>query len=158
MYDIWSPYDPSPEDTPKEQVHSDQRLIAAQQSFHVALFDLRPVIDNPQRDAEQVDEALRPFHGYIDSTPPLPDDIPKIERLCRLAAKKGGAGQERLQEVLLRLVGNAAEPLSLPFLLDMLRFTKRGDGFGPERRHNWLCGRWRVWRDGITSLKPTLLC
>jgi hypothetical protein len=78
--------------------------------------------------------VLRPFHEYIDSTPPSPEDIPEIERLSRLAAEKGGAGQGRLQEALLRLVGNAAEPRSLPFLLDMLRYSKRGDSFGPERR------------------------
>ena len=149
MYDLWSPYDPLPEDRLEEQVHSDQRLIAAQQTFHVALLDLRPLIDDPQRDAEQVDAALRPFHEYLDSTPPLPDDIPEIERLCRLAAEKGGAGQGRLQEALLRLVGNAAEPRSLPFLLDMLRFTKRGDSFGPERRQLalWALARLARWHN-----------
>ena len=104
MYDIWSPYDPSPMDTPEEQERANRRLIDIQQSFHVALLDLCPMLDDSQRDIEQVHAVLRPFHEYIDSTPPSPGDIPEIERLCRLAAEKGGAGQGRLQEVMLRLV------------------------------------------------------
>ncbi len=133
-YDIWNLYDPSPEQIPAERARLGQRLVQIQQDFHVALLDVRPVIENPRRDIEQVYAVLRPFHEYSHDIPAHPGDLPEIEALCRLVLEKGGPGQSHLQEVLLRLVGNSASPKSLPFLLEMLCFSRRGDSFGPQRR------------------------
>jgi len=143
MYDIWSPYDTRFTDQPQ----TPPRLIAIQQAWHVALLDLRPLIDDAHRDIDQVYARVQPFQDYTQGTPPSPQDVPEIESLCRLALERGGAGQSVLQEVFLRLAGNAAEPRSLPFLLDMLRFTRRGDSFGPSRRQLalWALARLARW-------------
>lgn len=42
------------------------------------------------------------------------------------------------------MVGATALPESVPFLLEMLRYTRRGDHFGPERRQLALWGLARV--------------
>jgi hypothetical protein len=73
-----------------------------------------------------------------------PSDMPEIEALCRLVLERGGLRQNEIQEVLLQLVGATAAPESLPFLLDMWRYTRRGDHFGPDRRRLALWGLARV--------------
>jgi len=73
-----------------------------------------------------------------------PADLPELERLCRLILERGGARQSEIQEVLLRLIGATAAVESVPFLLEMLRYTRRGDRFGPQRRQLALWGLARV--------------
>jgi hypothetical protein len=71
-------------------------------------------------------------------------DLPEIEALCLLVLERGGLRQNEIQKVLLQLVGATAAPESLPFLLDMWRYTRRGDHFGPDRRQLALWGLARV--------------
>ena len=149
MYDIWNPFDPGPDDTSRERARLTKRLVELQQALHVALLDLRPVVENVRRTEDQVDTALRPFHTEFDDVPVHHDDLPEIERLCRLVWEKGGTDQAVLQRILIGLVGNTASPSSLPFFLDALCFTKRGDSFGPERRQLaiWGLARLARWHD-----------
>ena len=146
MYDIWNPFDPNPDDTSRERARLSKRLVELQQALHVALIDLRLVVENVRRSEDQVDAALRPFHTEFDDVPAHPDDLPEIERLCRLVWEKGGTDQAALQRILIGLVGNTASPSCLPFFLDALRFTKRGDSFGPERRQLAIWGLARLAR------------
>ena len=46
--------------------------------------------------------------------------------------------------MLLRLVGATTAPRSVPFLLEMLHYSRRGDQFGPERRQLALWGLARI--------------
>lgn len=73
-----------------------------------------------------------------------PADLPEIEAQCRLVLELGGLDQNNIQQVLLRLVGATAAPESVSFLIEMLRYTRRGDHFGPERRQLSLWGLARV--------------
>ena len=146
MYDIWSPFDPNPYDEPDQRARLEKRLVELQQTIHVVLLDLRPVVENVRRDENQVGSAFRLLAGYTNDIPPHPNDLPEIERLCRLTREIGGTCQGMIQEKLMRLDGNAAHPSSLPFFLDALHFTKRGDSFGPERRQLALWGLARLAR------------
>ena len=71
-------------------------------------------------------------------------DLPELEWLCRLILERGGPRQNDIQEVLLRLIGATAAAESMPFLLEMLHYTRRGDRFGPQRRQLALWGLARV--------------
>jgi hypothetical protein len=73
-----------------------------------------------------------------------PGDLPQLERLCRLILARGGARQGDIQEALLRLIGATAAAQSTPFLIEMLRYSHRGDRFGPERRQLALWGMARI--------------
>ena len=46
----------------------------------------------------------------------------------------------KIQEVLLRLIGATAAAASVPFLREMLRYTRRGDHLCPQRylREPWV--------------------
>jgi hypothetical protein len=105
---------------------------------------LRQVIQDPQRDPEDVYQTMRPYHEYMREMPMIPADLPELEALGRLILEQGGRGQKEVQEVLLRLVGATAEPESVPFLLEMWRYTRRGDMLGPFRRQLALWGLARV--------------
>jgi hypothetical protein len=105
---------------------------------------LRQEIENSRRDEESVFQALRPYYLQAREVPMTPADLPEIEALCRLVLERGGLRQNEIQTVLLQLVGATAAPESLPFLLDMWRYTRRGDHFGPERRQLALWGLARV--------------
>jgi hypothetical protein len=87
---------------------------------------------------------LRPYYESGRDLPMTPADLPEIEALCRLVLDRGGLRQNEIQEVLLRLVGATAAPESVPFLLEMWRYTRRGDHFGPERRQLALWGLARI--------------
>jgi hypothetical protein len=108
------------------------------------LPQLRELIEDPDRDANDVFQVLRPYHQQAREVPMTPDDLPELEALCRLILERGGSRQSEIQRVLLRLVGATAEPTSVPFLLEMLHYSKRGDQFGPERRQLALWGLARV--------------
>jgi hypothetical protein len=101
-------------------------------------------IENPRRDMGSVGEALRSYYLSTRGPPMTPADLPELERLCRLILERGGARQSEIQEVLLRLIGATAAVESVPFLLEMLRYTRRGDRFGPQRRQLALWGLARV--------------
>jgi hypothetical protein len=143
MYDTWSPYDRSEYDAP--EAHLCQRLQRDQEIVRAVLARLRREIENPDRDEESVFQVLRPYHLETGRDLPMtPDDLPDIEAQCRLVLERGGLRQSEIQRVLLRLVGSTAAPQSVPFLLDMLHYTKRGDQFGPERRQLTLWGLARI--------------
>ena len=145
MYlDIQSPWDLSPGDSPKDRARIQERLQQARQTIRAMLPRLRQVIENAQRDTEDVYQTLRPYHQHMREIPMTLADLPELEALCRLILKRGGTGQNAVQEALLRLVGATAAPESVPFLLEMWRYTKRGDQFGPDRRQLALWGLARV--------------
>jgi len=73
-----------------------------------------------------------------------PADLLELERLCRLILERGGSCQNEIQRVLLRWIGVTAAAESVPFLLKMLHYTRRGDRFGPQRRQLALWGLARV--------------
>ena len=146
MYDIWSASDPYPEETPEERWQMEKHLAETREMVHFALLDLRQVLNDPNRDKEQVSRALQPFYDSMHSAPADVDDLPLIEAFCRRVLEIGGRGQSNLQTELLRLVGNTTHLSSLPFLLEMLRYSKRGDSFGPERRLLALWGLARIAR------------
>jgi hypothetical protein len=144
VYDTWSPYDPSEADTPEDAARLRQRLQHSQQAVRAMLPLLRQEIENPDRDGNSVHKVLRPYYDTGRDMPMTPADVPEIESLCRLVLERGGLRQNEIQEVLLRLVGATALPESVPFLLEMLHYTRRGDHFGPERRQLALWGLARV--------------
>ena len=144
VYDTWSPYDPSEADTPEDAGRPRQRLHHSQQAVRAMLPLLRQEIENPDRDSDSVSKVLRPYYETGRDMPMIPADLPQIELLCRLVLERGGLRQNEIQEVLIRLVGATALPESVPFLLEMLHYTRRGDHFGPERRQLALWGLARV--------------
>lgn len=161
MYDIWIASDPYPEEPPEKRRRREKRLAETQEMVHFALLDLRLVLSDPNRDEEQVYRALQPFYDLGHTAPADVNDLPLIEAFCRRVLEIGGRGQSNLQTELLRLVGNTAHPSSLPFLLEMLRYSKRGDSFGPERRLLALWGLARIARrhnlpDAYTALQTGL--
>ena len=105
MYDVWNPFDPSPEGTPEERLCLEQRMAEIRDALHFALLDLIPVIDDPDRDEEQVYRALRPFYDASHDARADVNDLPLVEALCLRVLEKGGTGQSDLQRELLRLVG-----------------------------------------------------
>jgi hypothetical protein len=145
LYDTWNVYDPNPNAPPEDEARRRDRLRQDQEIVRAMLPALRREIDNPGRDRESVSEALKPYrHETSHDVPMMPDDLPELEALCRLILERGGLGQSRIQTVLLRLIGATAAPRSVPFLLEMLHFSRRGDRFGPERRQLALWGLARV--------------
>jgi hypothetical protein len=144
VYDTWSPYDPSEADTPEDTARLRQRLQHSQQAMRAMLPLLRQEIENPNRDSDSVSQVLRPYYEAARDLPMIPADLPQIESLCRLVLERGGLRQNEIQEVLIRLVGATSSPESVPFLLEMLHYTRRGDHFGPERRQLALWGLARV--------------
>jgi hypothetical protein len=144
VYDTWSPYDPSEADTPEDVSRLRQRLQHSQQAMRTMLPLLRQEIEDPDRDGNSVHKVLRPYYDNGRDMPMTPADVPEIESLCRLVLERGGLRQNEIQEVLIRLIGATALPESAPFLLEMLRYTRRGDHFGPERRQLALWGLGRV--------------
>jgi hypothetical protein len=144
LYDTRLPYDPWESDPPEVRERLGRRLRDDQEAVRAMLPHLRQEIENPERDLNSVSEALKPYHQALRHPPMRPEDLPEIEALCRLVLERGGARQNEIQEVLLRLVGATAEPQSIPFLLDMWRYTRRGDNFGPERRQLAMWGLARI--------------
>jgi len=143
-YDTWSPYDPNEHDTPQDILRQQKRLQRDQQAVRAMLPRLRQEIEKPQRDSNQVAEVLAPYHEAGRDLPLISADIPEVEAMGRLILQKGGLRQNDIQEVLMRLVGATAAPESVPFLLEMLHYTRRGDHFGPERRQLALWGLARI--------------
>jgi hypothetical protein len=144
LYDIHVPYDPWESDPAEVRERLGRRLRDDQEAVRSMLPGLRQEIQNPERDLNSVSEVLKPYHQALRHPPMRPEDLPEIEALCRLVLERGGSRQNEIQEVLLRLVGATAEPQSVPFLLDMWQYTRRGDNFGPERRQLAMWGLARI--------------
>ncbi len=134
LYDLWNPFDPDDGESPEEQKRIAEQLALSQNELHAMLPELRLLINDSERDIEAVHALLRPIRWNMTAIPVSLPDLPEVEALCRLALESGGHGQNLVQENMLRLVGNTAHPQSLPFLHDMLYFTRQRDHFGPERR------------------------
>ena len=143
-YDTWSPYDPNDADSPENQVRRQKRAEQYRRTIRKMLPRLEREIENPRRDLNSVGEVLRPYDLSAREAPMTPADLPELERLCRLILDRGGSRQDEIQEVLLRLIGATAAAKSVPFLLEMLHYTRRGDRFGPQRRQLALWGLARV--------------
>ena len=145
LYDTWNAYDPNPNYSPEDEARRQERLRQAQEIARAVLPDLRQEIENPDRDMNSVFEVLRPYHQQtVGEVPMTPNDLPELQALCRLVLGRGGREQNRIQAFLLRLIGATAAAESVPFLLEMLHFGRRGDHFGPERRQLALWGLARV--------------
>jgi hypothetical protein len=143
-YDIWTRYDPWPQETPEERERRIQRIERNRRIIRNMLPHLRQLIEDPKRDPVNVSECLRPYHAETDNVPMEIADLPEIEALCRLVLEKGGLEQNLIQRVLLSLVASTAAQESVPFLLEMLHYSRRGDHFGPERRQLALWGLARI--------------
>lgn len=145
VYDTWSPYDPSEYDSSENRARLRERLERGREIVRALLPRLRREIENPDRDEESVFQILRRYHQEVGRDLPMqPADLMEIETLCQMVLTIGGPRQSEIQRVLLRLVGSTAAPQSVPFLHEMLHYTKRGDQFGPERRQSALWGLARV--------------
>lgn len=145
LYDTWNAYDFNPNIPPEDEARRQERLRQAQEIVRAMLPDLRKEIENPKRDMNSVFEALRPYyHETVGRVPMTPDDLPQLETLCWLVLERGGRQQNEIQTVLLHLIGATAAPESVPLLLEMLHFSRRGDHFGPERRQLALWGLTRI--------------
>jgi hypothetical protein len=145
MYDTWNVFDPDEADPFADRTRLQQRLEHDREIVRAVLPHLRREIENPNRDMNSVFEALRPYHHETSGDVPMgPEDLPELQALCRLVLERGGLQQNRIQTILLRLIGATAALESVPFLLDMLHFSRRGDHFGPERRQLALWGLARV--------------
>jgi hypothetical protein len=145
LYDTWSPYDPNPADSPEDQARLRERLQRDQEIVRAVLPRLRREIENPDRDMNSVHEALKPYYQQIGRYLPMtPADLPELEALCWLVLERGGLRQNEIQKVLLELIGATAALESVPFLLEMLHYSRRGDHFGPERRQLALWGLARI--------------
>lgn len=150
MYlDIWTAWDPGPHDTDKQKARLRKRLQKAREDMRTMLPRLAQEIENTERDLDSVGAVLRPFNQYRPEVPMTPADLPEIEAMCRRVLELGGLRQSQIQEVLLRLVGATAAPRSIPFLLDMWRYSRRGDNFGPDRRQLalWALARIALFHD-----------
>jgi len=144
LYDTWSPYDPNDADSPEHRARLRKRSEQYRRAIRKMLPRLEQEIENPERDMNSVGESLRPYHLFAREAPMALVDLPELERLCRLILERGGLRQNEIQEVLLRLIGATAAAESVPFLLEMLRYTRRGDHFGPQRRQLTLWGLARI--------------
>jgi hypothetical protein len=144
LYDTMGLYDPREDAPPEEKATLRKRLKRDRGLIREMLPRLRELIEDPDRDANDVFQTLRPYHLEAREVPMTPDDLPELEALCRLILEQGGSRQSDIQRVLLRLVGATAAPASVPFLLEMLHYSKRGDQFGPERRQLALWGLARI--------------
>ena len=134
MYDTWSPYDPNPANSSEDQARLRERLQRDQKLIRAMLPPLRQEIENPKRDMNSV-QALKPYYQQVGRGLPMtPADLPELEALCWLVLERGGLRQNEIQRVLLELIGATAALESVPFLLEMLHYSRRGDHFGPERR------------------------
>jgi hypothetical protein len=149
VFDTWSPYDPHEADSPEIWSQVQRKLERQQQDIRAMLPRLRQEIENPRRDVEKVYQVLRPYYENLQSIPMSPADLTEIEPLCRLVLERGGRGQDEIQQGLLRLVGNTAALESIPFLLEMLRYRRPRDHFGPQRRQLalWGLARIAIWHE-----------
>jgi hypothetical protein len=145
LYDTWTSYDPNDARSPECEARLRKRLQRDREIVRSVLPRLRREIENPRRDMNSVYEALRPYYQETgEKVPMTPEDLPELEVLCRLVLERGGRQQNQIQTVLLRLIGSTAASESIPFLLEMVHYTRRGDHFGPERRQLAMWGLARV--------------
>jgi hypothetical protein len=145
LYDTWSPYDPSDANSPEDQARLRRILQSRQQIIRDMLPQLRQEIENPERDMNSVHEALKPYYQQAGRHLPMtPADLPELEALCWLVLERGGLRQNEIQKVLLELIGATAALESVPFLLEMLHYSRQGDHFGPERRQLAFWGLARI--------------
>lgn len=152
MYDTWIPFDPLPNDIPVDHRRLQQKLEQAQRRVRALLPYLHRQIENPKRNEEDVFQLLRPIYLETGRNVPMtPASLPEIETMFNLILTIGGPRQAEIQEILLRLVGATAAIESLPFLLNALHFSRRGDQFGPNRRQLAL---WALARIAIRHNHP----
>jgi hypothetical protein len=144
QYDTWNPYDAIGGESSGDKAHLRKRLLRDREIVRAMFPHLREEIENRRRDSNSVFEMLRPYYRNAREVPMTPEDLPEIESLCWLVLERGGARQSEIQTVLLRLVGATAAPSSVPFLLEMLHYSRRGDQFGLERRQLALWGLARI--------------
>lgn len=137
-------YDPLPHETAEARERTQQRIQRNRKIIRDLLPRLRTLIEDPDRDPEDVFQLFRPYHLETDDVPMTDDDLPELHALCRLVLEKRGLEQHEIQRVLLRLIGSTASTASVPFLLEMLHYSRRGDSFGPERRRLALWGLARI--------------
>ena len=137
-------YDPLPYKTAEARERTRQRIQRNRQIIRDLLPRLRTLIEDPDRDPEDVFQVFRPYHLETRDVPMTRDDLPELHALCRRVLEKGGLEQHEIQRVLLRLIGSTTSPASVPFLLDMLHYSRHGDSFGPERRRLALWGLARI--------------
>lgn len=144
-YEIETSYDPYPEESPQETARRRERLERDREIVRGMLPELRREIENPDRDLYSVSQAIKRYrHETFGDVPLTADDVPELEAMCRTILERRGPRQAQIQTVLLHLIGATAAPQSVPFLLDMLHYGRRGDLFGPERRRLALWGLARI--------------
>jgi hypothetical protein len=132
------------DEPPEARARLNERLRRSQEAVRAMLPRLWREIENPRRDVNSVGAVLRPYYEAGRDLPMTVADLPEIESLCRLVLERGGLRQSEIQTALLRLMGATAAPGSVTFLLEMLRYTRRGDQFGPDRRQLALWGLARI--------------
>jgi len=144
-YEIETTYDPYPDESPEEEARRRELLEHDRDVARAVLPALRREIENPERDLTSVSQALKPYRREtFGDVPMTAEDLPELEALCRSILERRGPRQGQIQTVLLRLIGATAARESVPFLLEMLHYGRRGDLFGPERRQLALWGLARI--------------
>lgn len=144
MHYIYNPYDVLPCETEEEWARSQAIIEKNRQTIRDLLPQLRKVIEDPQREKEDVSRVLRPYYIETRAVPMTPEDIPELESLCRLILEKGGEQGQKIQEMLLSVISSTAAQESIPFLLDMLHGPQPKGRFGPRWRELALVGLGRI--------------
>ena len=120
---------------------------------------------SPERIAE-LQAAVRTFldrvADFLDNPPPrrslddIPrwelaggfglaaEDVPRAQVLCRRVADAGGTGSRDILEALFSLISQAQEPVSVPFWVELLDYTRPRDQYAERRRTHALAGLARL--------------
>jgi len=72
------------------------------------------------------------------------EDVPRAQVLCRRVADAGGTGSRDILEALFSLISQAQEPVSVPFWVELLDYTRPRDQYAERRRTHALAGLARL--------------
>jgi hypothetical protein len=72
------------------------------------------------------------------------EDVPRAQALCRRVADAGGTGSRDILEALFSLISQAQEPVSVPFWVELLDYTRPRDQYAERRRTHALAGLARL--------------
>ena len=72
------------------------------------------------------------------------EDVPRAQVLCRRVTDAGGTGSRDILEALFSLISQAQEPVSVPFWVELLDYTRPRDQYAERRRTHALAGLARL--------------
>ena len=103
---------------------SPERIAELRAATRAALDRVADLLDNPPQRRSWYDIPQWGLGGGLGLAA---EDVPRAQVLCRRVADAGGTGSRDIQEELFSLISQAQEPVSVPFWVELLDYTRPRD-------------------------------